>query len=138
MTEREIINDVECCIRGECARCSRAESEECKRTLLKNCLQALKLQQQENEITEARCRQLEQENFECKWVAKCDFKIEDLVNKLNNIIRMALDNDYYDERHPFDIVESMNELLDYIDKDKRVMVVVPRDVNAPKYIVQDK
>lgn len=134
MTENEIINDLECCTREECDRCSREHKEGCKDELMKHALWVSKMLREANQKEREESDRVKQANQSLKTTAKFDFSLKDLVSRVNDVIKESIAHGgdsggaYFCNWDGF--ISAVTNLLYLIDKDHELVLVVDRNEDA--------
>jgi hypothetical protein len=97
MTENEIINDLECCKRNECARCNIGKVDGCRVKLLYAAVNLIKLQKKGRDEAEEDLERLRKENAELKKMVTVKYKEPELVDRVNDIMAaLQVDDDEFD------------------------------------------
>lgn len=124
MTDKEIINDIGCCLMHDCNNCLHNDFAECEKELLNSALSALKAQNEELALITAYRDKLEVENTMLRETAAIDCGLEKLIGALNAVIREAVE--YGDRAELGDMATVMEELLNLIDKNKTYHIAFTR------------
>lgn len=90
MTEKDILNDLMNCAKGNCHECSRTDDEKLCGKIFEDAASVIKMQQKTIESCVATISRQEAEIKECGAVCKVGLKIEDLVSTTNRLIGEAV------------------------------------------------
>lgn len=134
MTENEIINDLECCVRSECDRCSRKQKEGCKDELMKHALWVSKMLRDAYEEVNRENEQVNAYNESLKATARFEFSLKDLVKRVNAVIEASFEHGCGEGGSDYGnwdgLICAVTNLMCLVDKDDELVLAVDRHNNA--------
>lgn len=131
MTEKEIIADMECCLKSDCERYTRSDRSNCATELYDDAIKVMKLMQRSLEAGSESINQLKLANSHLQAGCRYSFTEDQLVKAVNQIVHYCLDNDEDEEgNQDVNIIRAMLDLGKLLPSGGRL--IIHPGSNAPE------
>lgn len=141
MTENDIVRDMECCAVGKCVDCSRNDDAKlkCRERLLKDAVNAIKMQQGAIEYIQEDRERLNAENKRLDEALDHNYTKWELVKAVNQIIVQCHEETYSCDYCGGDVwggkIDAIKEFVKLIGKDGcSVVIGIEDDVPLVQFI----